>query len=421
MSEDSQLLREHVTGGSDAAFAAIFSRHSGMVHGVALRMVRDRQLAEEITQAVFIILARKAPHLGPRTVLAGWLYRTARLVSLEALRSERRRHARHQHAAAMNMNTTTNASDDNTLWDQVGPLLDDALNRLGAGDRNILVLRFIQQRTFAEVAETLGTSEAAAKMRATRALEKLRATFARAGVAATSAALMTALTANAAAAAPAAVKTGAASSGHSAGVLALGALRQMTVAKLKLCFACAASLLVVGVIGTAALKTRDVTLSARGFEPMAGQWEGTFISYSGARTNFAQQGVTLLVSVSETGRLCEIEMRLPAAPPPHDQLHFSHRLNDRRDQIRTIDDPLIARLDNEGPVTEAFDNPTAGEWRAAFRSENVTKNGSTECRWVVKKEEMTITRQDESITQGFTNRLYSELKLRRRGTAESGK
>src|SRR2546427_9906851 len=88
MSDDFELLREHVERGSDEAFRTLVERHSGMVHGAAMRIVRDEHLAEEVTQAVFIILARKGARLRRGTILAGWLHRAARLVALGALRGE---------------------------------------------------------------------------------------------------------------------------------------------------------------------------------------------------------------------------------------------------------------------------------------------------------------------------------------------
>jgi DNA-directed RNA polymerase specialized sigma24 family protein len=65
-------------------------RHSGMVHGVAMRVAGDA-LADEVTQAVFIILARKAGTLRDGAVVGAGLYRTARFVALEAVRAEKRR------------------------------------------------------------------------------------------------------------------------------------------------------------------------------------------------------------------------------------------------------------------------------------------------------------------------------------------
>src|SRR5580692_363531 len=99
---DQQLLSDYADARSDAAFAALLQRHLDLVYSAALRMVRDAQLAEDVTQAVFIALAQNAGRLKGHPVLSGWLHRTARNIAGEMVRTNTRRHAREQEAAAMN-------------------------------------------------------------------------------------------------------------------------------------------------------------------------------------------------------------------------------------------------------------------------------------------------------------------------------
>jgi len=93
-----ELVREFAARRSDAAFETLVSRHLNLVYSVALRQVRDPHLAQEVAQAVFIILARKAKSLGPKTILSGWLFRTAQYASADALKIQRRRKHREQEA-----------------------------------------------------------------------------------------------------------------------------------------------------------------------------------------------------------------------------------------------------------------------------------------------------------------------------------
>ena len=176
--DDHQLLADFARENSEAAFAALVERHVNLVFSTALRSAGHAHAAEEISQAVFIILAQKAGKLSSRIVLSGWLYQTTRLTAANYLRGEIRRQKREQEAY---MQSTLNESAAEP-WPQIAPLLDDALGKLGETDRNALVLRFFENKNLREVGTALGASEDAAKMRVNRALEKLRKIFTKRGV-----------------------------------------------------------------------------------------------------------------------------------------------------------------------------------------------------------------------------------------------
>jgi len=178
-SDDIALLKGYAESGSESAFAELVARYINLVYSAALRSVGDAQAAEEITQVVFIILARKAKSLGDKAVLSGWLYQTARLTAANYLRGEIRRQNREQEAY---MQAILN-EPESEAWRQIAPLLDDAMGRLGETDRNAIVLRFFENKNLSEVGAALGASEDAAKMRVNRALEKLRKCFTKRGVA----------------------------------------------------------------------------------------------------------------------------------------------------------------------------------------------------------------------------------------------
>lgn len=201
MQSDAELLAEYAARQSEAAFARLVERHVALVHSAALRQVGDPHLAQEVTQAVFIILARKAGRLGGKTVLAGWLCRTAHLVARDALKLERRRQQR-EHTAYLESAMHQPDADTQAAWQQLAPLLDEAVAKLSDADRAALVLRYYEQRPLDEVGAALGVGADAAQKRVSRALEKLRKLFAKRGVKSTAALIASAIAANAVQAAP---------------------------------------------------------------------------------------------------------------------------------------------------------------------------------------------------------------------------
>ena len=92
--DDHQLLAEFARENSEAAFAALVQRHVNLVYSTALRSTGNAHAAEEISQAVFIILARKAKNFSSKIILSGWLYQTTRLTAANFLRGEIRRQQR---------------------------------------------------------------------------------------------------------------------------------------------------------------------------------------------------------------------------------------------------------------------------------------------------------------------------------------
>jgi RNA polymerase sigma factor (sigma-70 family) len=193
---DPELLGRYCDQRDEAAFAELVRRHVKLVYGTALRLAQgETPLAEDVTQTVFTDLARKAAKLRGHATVAGWLHTGARFAAAKSIRAERLRRTREQEASAMNELTTT--LDDPT-WTQMRPLIDEAVGRLGEYERNAVLLRFFQDKSYREIGDLLGVSEDAARMRVERALERLRGQFARRGLTASAAFIASALGASAA-------------------------------------------------------------------------------------------------------------------------------------------------------------------------------------------------------------------------------
>ena len=281
MLDDMQLVREYAQRNSEEAFAALVKRHINLVYSVAMRRVRDPHLAEEITQVVFIILARKAKSISPKTIIAGWLCHAARNVSARAATLQQRRQIREHEAF---MQTALN-EPDSAVWTQIAPHLDAALAQLNQKDHDALVLRFFDKKSFKEVATALDASEDSAKKRVSRAIEKLRRVFAKQGIALSAVTIISAISTHSIQAAPinlatsvtaAAVKGTAATA--SSLTLLTTTLKIMTWTKLK-------TAVVVGIIGivvagTATVAVQRAHVPASGASPNSPASPFTFSGYT---------------------------------------------------------------------------------------------------------------------------------------------
>lgn len=228
---DMDLLRQYADQNSESAFEILVSRHVNLVYSAALRKTGNPHAAEDITQAVFVILAQKAGRIPVKTILPGWLYQTARLTASSFLRGEIRRVRREQEAY---MQTEPHTAAPDETWEQLAPLLEDAMGQLGDKDRAAVVLRFFGGKSFVEVAAAAGVSENAAKKRVGHALEKLHRYFSRHGVSSTTAIIAGAISSHSVQAAPVALTKAVTAVAVTKGVTAGGSTLTLIQGALKL-------------------------------------------------------------------------------------------------------------------------------------------------------------------------------------------
>jgi RNA polymerase sigma factor (sigma-70 family) len=296
---DITLLREFAERKSEPAFAEIVRRHLNLVYSVGLRFTRDTEDAQDVAQAVFILLAQKVGSLRERSSLTGWLYETTRFTAMKFLRTRARRAAREQEAA---MQSNLNDAHSDNLWLRLEPLLEEAMSRLSEKDRELIALHFFESKSHAETAAALGIAEWATRKRVARAIEKLRGFFVRRGVAVPAAVLVAVIAANSVQAAPvalaktvtaAAIAKGATASASTL-TLIKGALKLMAWTKMKT--AAVVGVVVILTAGTtttlvikhersrraggsvAAANAQNSTLSAQGLQ---GRWKGSNTAHPG--------------------------------------------------------------------------------------------------------------------------------------------
>jgi len=253
------LVREYADRNSESAFAELVHRHINLVYSVALRFAGNCEDAQDVTQAVFIILTQKAAGLRQGTILTGWLYETTRFTAMNLLRSRSRQHAREQEAY---MQSTLNDANPEGAWKQLAPLLEEAMTRLNEKERTLLALRFFENKSGAETAAILGIEEWAAHKRVERAVEKLRQFFSRRGASSTAEIIPRAISAHSVQAAPAALaKTvtavalakGATVSGSTL-TLIKGALKIMAWTKAKTAIVAGAAIILAAGTATVTIK-----------------------------------------------------------------------------------------------------------------------------------------------------------------------
>jgi RNA polymerase sigma factor (sigma-70 family) len=177
---DAELLADWLRHRREPAFHALVSRYAPLVHSAAKRICGDDALAADASQLVFILLAQKAKSLVSHPSLAGWLHVTA-VMQTRNLIDKSRRESRKRQLFQSAMETDSQSHPD-TSWQEIQPVLDDALNSLSENDREAILLRFYRSLSVKEIAATLGIATDAAQKRLDRATERLREKLTRRGV-----------------------------------------------------------------------------------------------------------------------------------------------------------------------------------------------------------------------------------------------
>jgi RNA polymerase sigma factor (sigma-70 family) len=294
---DMELLRDYSDCNSESAFAELVCRYINLVYSAALRFVDNSADAEDVTQAVFVILTRKAAGLRQRATLTGWLYETTRLTARHFLRTKARRQTREQEAY---MQSLGNDSDSETVWARLEPLLEEAMGRLNEKERAVIAVHFFENKSLAEAAMLLGIGEWAARKRVERATEKLRLFFSKRGVAVPAAAMTMAISTNSVQAAPAALaKTTTAvalAKGATASTSTLtlikGVLKVMTWTKMKTAIIVGVGILLAA--GTATLTVKAVSGDGQSdLAALQGTWAGKEAGPRGGASTMVVDGANL--------------------------------------------------------------------------------------------------------------------------------
>src|SRR5262249_44423596 len=143
--DDRQLLDDYARRNSEEAFRSLVDRYAGLVYHTALRQAGNAHIAQDVTQAVFITLAHKADRIRRGTILSGWLFRATRFALANLAREEIRRQRREQEAVIME--TILRPEETESVWEQLAPHLNDALDKLSQRDREAVLIRFFQDKS----------------------------------------------------------------------------------------------------------------------------------------------------------------------------------------------------------------------------------------------------------------------------------
>ena len=398
------LLVEFKATRSEADFRELVRRYTNLVYSIAKRRVADMTLAQEVTQMVFIRLAKAPPGLDSEAQLLTWLHRTTVHVSIDLWRSETRRRAREQQAVVMQMDTA-----EETTWKEMAPVVDKALDALSEDDRQVVLLRFFEQRTMADLGRTLGITEDAAKMRVSRALGRLRAQLGGLGVPCTVVLLGTLLFKHSVEAAPQGLASVLATIRVSAPIGLTGALLGQLLQAPKLKFLSGlAALLALGGIALLLLQTPKRS-SSPGTRPEAGPGLASMVRANlgpaAAERGPTQSQATILPladtnTVSFTGTVIDKPTRKPVQGAT---VHVRREINSATEQ--KILDETEHLTDGQGHFQFSLTSEQAAQ-RSAYLNFEVTHPNYARRPW--DGYSLAMIRKNQSLGQ---RPFFDELDL----------
>ncbi len=181
---DGSLLERFAGYGDETAFAALVERHGPMVLGVCRRVLRHDQDAEDVFQATFLLLARKAGTIRKRTAVGSWLYGVAHRLALKARTNAARRSTQERRSIEAGGSSPTYSADpaDDMAWRELRGILDEELTHLPARLRAPLLLCYLEGLTQDEAARHLGWKKRTVKARLARGRDLLHRRLTRRGL-----------------------------------------------------------------------------------------------------------------------------------------------------------------------------------------------------------------------------------------------
>jgi RNA polymerase sigma factor (sigma-70 family) len=174
---DVQLLHAFATGRREGAFAALLRRHGPLVLSVCRRLLRHEHDAEDVFQATFLLLARKAKSIRKRASVGSWLCGVARRLALRAKDQNARRQTHEQQAARLGEPPPKREA----VWGELQEALDEALRSLPEKYRSVLLLCYLEDRTQEEAAAQVGCPLGTVRSRLYQGRKLLRQRLARRG------------------------------------------------------------------------------------------------------------------------------------------------------------------------------------------------------------------------------------------------